>query len=107
LPIDLIWGALADYFRRPATRTAAWRALRPRVEVFLKRLPERGADVIRATASLCDKPVREEVAAAFAPHLARIVDGRAQLDRALASIDRCIARRTRVGDLGAALAAAR
>ncbi len=104
LPIDPIWLSLEHYFDRPAARKPAWDALRPRLDTFMKRASHRGPDIIAAASLLCDRTSRTEVAKAFEPYLARIVAGRAHLDRALAAIDQCIARRTRVGDLAAAIA---
>jgi cytosol alanyl aminopeptidase len=102
-----IWTALEHYFERPAARVAAWQALRAHLDVLIKRATHRAVDMIDATAWLCDQLLRDEVATAFAPYLARITGGRAHLDRALAAIDRCIARRAKVGDLAAAIASSR
>ena len=63
--------------------------------------------MIGATGWLCDQASRDEVAKAFAPYLDRIPAGKSHLDRALATIDQCIARRGRIGDLAAAIATSR
>jgi hypothetical protein len=107
LPVEPIWSALAEFFARPAARTAAWRALRGHLDTFVERATHRTADMIDAAASLCEPSSRDDVATAFAPYLARIPDGRAHLARALASIDACIARRAKLGDLAAAIAVSR
>jgi hypothetical protein len=107
LAIDPFWSALEHYFERPAARVAAWHALRDHLAAFMKRASHRAPEMIDAAGLLCDQASRDDVATAFSPYLARISNGRARLDRALASIDRCIARRARVGDLAAAIATSR
>lgn len=101
LPIEDVWAALARYFERPSARPAAWRALRSHLDTFTKRMPDGVADFVEAAASLCDPSSRDEVAKAFA--------GNPALDRTLAttlaSIDQCALRRSRSGDLAAAIAA--
>lgn len=104
LPIEPIWAALEAYFERPAARGAAWRALRARLDTFIKRAPRNAHDMLGAVALLCDRNARDEVAAAFAPHLRVIDDGRVRLERTLAAIDTCISRRSRLGDVAGALA---
>ena len=99
-----VWNALASYFARPGARTAAWRALRTRLDTFVKRVPDHRGEMFALAATLCDRTSRDEVATAFKPHLSAIPNGRAQLDHALAAIDACIARRTKIGNLAAALA---
>jgi hypothetical protein len=92
---------------RGETRVAAWRAIHARRPGLLAALPPglaRGA--IAATALLCDPVSRAEVAADVTPRLAAIPGGKRTLAHALASIDRCIARRAAAGDIAAALAAA-
>ena len=54
---------------------------------------------VEATASLCDAEARSQVVASFEPWLSSIADGRRVLDHAIASIDRCIAHRARLGDV--------
>lgn len=99
---------VATYFDRAPTRTAAWAAVRPRIAALVRRLgPDDASELVTATAALCEPVRRAEVAAAFAPVLADITDGRRLLDRALAAIDRCIARRAAAGDIATALARAR
>ena len=94
LPIAPIWAAMRTYFARPAARSTAWHALQPQIAVFARRMPV--DDVAAATATLCSKPERDEVAAAFPA-------GGPKLARALAAIDRCIARRAQLGDIAAVL----
>jgi cytosol alanyl aminopeptidase len=96
LPVEEVWAALAAYFARPVARTAAWRALRSHLDTFTRRMPDRVTDFIEAAATLCDRSSRDEVARAFA--------GNSALAATLAAIDRCVQRRTRIGDLAAALA---
>jgi hypothetical protein len=100
LPIAGIWSAVERFFERRATRSAAWRAVRPRLDAFAKRMP--AADLLEPLGRLCSKPERDEVAAAFATRVPR-----AALDRTLGMIDRCLRRRAQLGDLAAALAASR
>ena len=99
LPVEPIWSALHAYFARPASRTAAWQALRDHLATLEKRMPHRANDLVDAAASLCDRTSRDEVAKTFA-HRARVA-------RVLDAIDSCIARRDKLGDLSAALAASR
>jgi cytosol alanyl aminopeptidase len=100
-----VWQALEAMLAHSATTSAAWQALRPQLSSVLGALRDERADVIAATRSLCDAGARAEVVAGFAPHVAGIAGGRRALERALASIDRCIARRAAIGDLASALAA--
>ncbi|HEU0032184.1 MAG TPA: M1 family metallopeptidase [Kofleriaceae bacterium] len=95
--------ALAAMLARPATRTAIWRAVRDRAALLLPRfVPAQVDDLIRATAPLCDRTARDEVAATFAGR--GTDEGKAILTAALAAIDRCIARRGKLADLRAQLA---
>jgi hypothetical protein len=107
-PADRIWPALAGMLARGETRSAAWRAIRPRFARAIAALSQgRARDALAALAVLCDAGARAELAAAAAaPLVSAIDDGRRILDRTLAVIDRCVARRTAIGDLAAALAAA-
>ncbi|HEX3478686.1 MAG TPA: M1 family aminopeptidase [Kofleriaceae bacterium] len=106
LPADRVWPALAEMLARSEARSAAWRAIRDRFPAVIQALGRAGArDALAALAVLCDAPARAELAAAAAPRLAAIDDGRRVLDRTLATIDRCVARRAAAGDLAAALAA--
>ncbi len=74
--------------------SATARATRPSCSSMADR---RGYDAsIRPTS-------RAELVAAFEPELGRIPDGRDHLDRALATIDGCIAARARAGDIAGAL----
>jgi len=101
---DLPWLAAAGYFEHPATRTVAWHALRDHLAEIMARTT--GADttkLVEAVATLCDADSRAEIAAAFEPRIGAIPDGRHAVDRALAEIDRCIARRARAGDISRAL----
>ena len=105
---DVAWAAVARYLERPSTRLAAWRAVKAQLPAILRRMsPQDERDVIDALSELCDKPARDEVEAAFAPHVASIPDGAAHLAGTLGTIDSCITRRSRLGDLAAALAASR
>jgi hypothetical protein len=106
-PPDRLWPALAEMLARSEARSAAWRALRDRFPAVIEALGRPGArDALGALAALCDATARAELAAAAAPRLATIDDGRRVLDRTLKTIDRCVARRSAAGDLAAALAAA-
>jgi hypothetical protein len=63
----------------------------------MKRLGSDASDLVDALGALCDKVSRDEVAQALkagTPHLAT----------SLATIDRCIASRSKLGDLAGALA---
>ncbi|HSS01521.1 MAG TPA: M1 family aminopeptidase [Kofleriaceae bacterium] len=107
VPATQVWPALDIMLRRSETRTAAWQAVRARLPQLLGALPAaRARDVIAATAWQCNASARAEVAAEFAPRIDSILDGKRALGRALASIDRCIARRAAAGDIAAALASA-
>jgi cytosol alanyl aminopeptidase len=103
----VVWPAVVRYLARGTTRTAAWRLVKRRLDVIVRRMGTEAADVIDATATLCDASLRGEVADAFAPHVATITNGPERLARTLQAIDACIARRSVLGDVGAALAAAR
>jgi alanyl aminopeptidase len=107
LPVEPIWAALEHYFERPAARVSAWVALRTHLDTYMKRASYRGGEMIEAAGWLCDATSRTEVDKAFTPYLKRIVGGRTYLDRTLAAIDQCIARRARVGDLAAAISSSR
>ncbi|HET9623457.1 MAG TPA: M1 family aminopeptidase, partial [Kofleriaceae bacterium] len=102
-----VWPALAAMLARGESRTAAWRAFHARGGELRRALAGELPTVIAATASLCDAGARAEVAAEFAAdrltERARPASARA-LERALAAIDRCIARRAAVGDVARALA---
>jgi cytosol alanyl aminopeptidase len=107
LPADRVWPALAEMLARGEARSAAWRAIRDRFPAVVEALGRTGAhDALAALAVLCDAGARAELAAAAAHQLAAIDDGRRVLDRTLATIDRCVARRAAAGDLAAALATA-
>jgi len=104
LPAPVAWQAIEPYFERGATRSAAWTALRTRLgELIANLTPVRAGDIVDTMAELCDATSRAEVAKLFGPLVPRIVEGHARLDHALAAIDRCIARRTKAGDIAAAL----
>jgi aminopeptidase N len=101
---DLPWLAGAGYFEHPVTRTAAWHALRDHLPDIMARTTGTDAPkLVEAVASMCDADSRAEIATAFEPRIRAIPDGRHALDRALAEIDRCIARRERAGDISRAL----
>ena len=94
----------ASYFERGATRSAAWTTVRTRLPELLAHLSGvEAGELIDDAASLCEPAARTEVAAAFEPHVGEIFDSRRRLARTLGAIDRCIARRTRAGDVAAAL----
>ncbi len=96
---EKLFPAIAAMLARPVARSAMWRALRD-------RLPKLAASVaaveleelLAATASLCDQVEREQVVAAFTNRVPA-----PKLSKPLASIDRCVARRGKLGDLAAAL----
>jgi len=96
------WSAIAAMQARPATRTAAWIAIRERLPALLAQPADELTPIIEATGALCDPVARAEVAAAFEGKLDDLAREHA-LVPALAAIDRCIARRTQLGDLAAAL----
>ncbi|HEU4731605.1 MAG TPA: M1 family aminopeptidase [Kofleriaceae bacterium] len=101
-----IWPAVADLLERGDARGATWRTIHDRFGRLAGTLTGGpGRAVLAATAALCDPQVRAEVAADFGPRVAAINDGARVLARALAEIDRCIARRAAAGDLARALAA--
>jgi alanyl aminopeptidase len=105
-PADRVWPALAEMLARSEARSAAWRAIRDRFPAVIEALGRAGArDALGALAALCDATARGELAAVATPRLAAIDDGQRALDRTLATIDRCVARRAAAGDLAAALAA--
>jgi hypothetical protein len=106
LPAVQVWPALAKMLARAETRVAAWRAMHAQLPQLLAALPAaRARDVAAETKWLCDAQARAEVAADFGPVLTA-ADGQRTLQRALARIDHCIARRAAAGDIAAALAAA-
>jgi hypothetical protein len=72
-------------------------------ELLARMAPDESPALVQAAAALCDAGARAEVAAAFEPHVRDIPDGRHELDRTLAAIDRCMARRAHAGDVAAAL----
>lgn len=92
--------AIAFLLKRPTAREHVWRALVDRLpklvaSVELKQLH----DLVAAAGSLCTAEARAEVVAGFTDKVPAT-----QLAKPLASIDRCIARRTKLGDLKSALA---
>jgi hypothetical protein len=92
IAIDDSWLAVEQMLRRPVTRTATWRALKPVLPAVMKRLGEDAHELTDALGSLCDQTSRDEVATSVA-----------KSDGALAAIDRCIASRAKLGDLSGAL----
>jgi cytosol alanyl aminopeptidase len=106
VPADEAWGAVARYLERPATRSAAWRAVKAALPAILRRMSAKDAVlVIDSTENLCDKAERDEVVAAFAGKVKTIEGGESHLAASLASIDTCITRRGTLGNLAAALGA--
>ena len=99
------FGALTAYLARPDTRTAAWRAMHARLAAMLDRVPAGGlVALVEATRHLCDPAARREVEADFGGRVAGVAGGGRALAQSLADIDRCIAARAKLGDVGAALA---
>jgi hypothetical protein len=89
---------------RPATRMAAWSAIRDRLPVLMARLSGIEArPLVEGFGGLCDATARTEVAATIEARVADVFEGRATLSLALASIDRCIERRAAIGDVAGAL----
>ena len=92
--------AIAALLARPTARTATWKALRDRLPKLVAAVAAIELDdLVAATGSFCDVASRAEVVAAFTDKVPKDM-----LQKPLASIDRCIARRAKVGDLAAALA---
>ncbi|HEY1813935.1 MAG TPA: M1 family metallopeptidase [Kofleriaceae bacterium] len=104
LPSAQSVAVVSAYLHRATTRAAMWAALRPKIPALLAHIEASDAvTLLDATGALCSATLRAEVSAAFEPELAHIPDGRDHLDRALATIDLCIAARARAADLAAAL----
>jgi cytosol alanyl aminopeptidase len=104
LPAEDAWTAVARYLERPATRSAAWRAVKAALPAILRRMSAaEAALVIDATSHLCDKAERDDVEATFAGTVKRIDGGPSHLATALAAIDRCITLRAKLGNVAAAL----
>jgi alanyl aminopeptidase len=102
-PGDLAWPAIAGYLERGATRAAAWRVMRASAAMIRNRLGDADLPLaISAAGGACDTTTRAEVEAAFGP-LATTTIARATLARVVAKLERCVARRARLGDLAAAL----
>jgi hypothetical protein len=97
------WPAVVRYLARGTTRAAAWRLVRDKLPTIMRRMGNEVGLVIDATAHLCDPATRTEVAAAFAEPAKTIASGPLRLSRALESIDACLERRAKLGDIGAAL----
>jgi len=92
LPFDISWLPVARYLSRPATRLAAWKAVRDAVPEIAKRMSfDDHHDVMTAVANLCDTTSRAEVA--------RVFVGEKDLAATLSAIDRCIELRARLGDV--------
>ena len=101
---QLAWLALRGYVERDQTRAAAWVAIAPRVGELIATLPASDtSELVESAAGLCGAAERDAVAATLEPHVADLTDGRRVLDRALARIDRCVARRDRAGGVATAL----
>ena len=84
------------YLERPRTRAAAWTAVRAHLaELLAVAAPVQGKALIAALGNLCE--ARAEVAAAVLPHVGDVLDGKRTLEVALATIDRCSARRAAAG----------
>jgi hypothetical protein len=96
--------AVVAMLGRAEARPAAWRAARDQwTKLNASLVPADLVAIITATGGLCDLAARAEVAATISPRIADLPDGTAVLTTALLAIDRCAVRRTRFGDLGAAL----
>ena len=97
--------ALATMLGRESTQTAAWQATRlelPRLLARLAGVPLH--PLLDAFGGLCDRVARDELARVLEPHVHELTEGRATLDRMLAGIDRCVARRAAAaGDSGLTL----
>ena len=92
-----VWPALERMLGRPATRTAAWRALRERAAEITNAVARVELDVIVAgTRALCERSVTTELEAAFPSATATA------RKKAVAAIDRCISRRTKAGNFSGA-----
>lgn len=97
--------AVTSMLERASTRSAAWTEVHVHLAAILERLtPLQRKELVGAFAGLCDAAARTALATELGPAAATITDGRATIDRTLASIDRCVARRAAAGDLAAALA---
>ncbi len=106
VPTVAVLQSVFEALGRGESRTAAWKALRPRLGEVMSRIsPQSARELVSATASLCDATARAEVASAFEPRKADIPDGERTIAAALASIDRCIARAKAAGDLKTVLRA--
>ena len=104
LPADVAWTAIGGYFARSETREAAWQAVRAHLPELLARMPaDETSTAIDSFHEMCDSATRAEVATALEAHVTQIANGRREIDRALAAIDRCIARKGHAGDIAAAL----
>ncbi len=96
--------ALTAMLGRPSTRAAAWAAVHPHLVEILKRLtPLQAKELVSSFGALCDAAARTALATELAASSATITDGRTTIDRTLAEIDRCLARRAAAGDVAAAL----
>lgn len=108
IPVEPALAALTGLFARPATRAAAWQALHGRLALVLERLePTERKRLLEGLGGLCERAIRDALAAELAPHAAQIVDGPAALDRVVRQIDRCVARRAAAGDVASGLASLR
>ena len=79
-------------FNDPATRPAAWAAAKSHWTEIMKKSPGTAGRLVGAAGQFCDPESRKDVAAFFADHAPR--GGQRGLDRALDTIDSCIAFRT-------------
>ena len=97
---ETTWLAVARFFERPETRSAAWRAVKAVLPALKRRVSaDVQHEVMLSVAHLCDATSRSDIAAAFV--------GDKDLTTTLQTIDRCIDRRAKLGDLAAALAASK
>lgn len=97
---ETTWLAVARFFERPATRVAAWRAVKAELSALRRRLgAEEWHDAMASFAHMCDRGSRDEIAT-------NLRDDK-DLTTTLQAIDRCIDRTAKLGNLGAALAASK
>ena len=104
-----LWPAVRAQLGRGETRSAAWHAVHARFAALAAALPpEAITEAIDALSALCTQTERAELSDDATRWISRLAGGHhtadVALQRALATIDRCIARRAAAGDVAAALA---
>ena len=91
--------AIAILLRRPTARAQTWKALEGRLPKLIASVElSELDDLVTAAGSLCDASSRAGVVATFTDKVPAD-----KLAKPLVSIDRCIARRAKLGDLKSAL----